>query len=343
MKDKKFFITGVNGFIGSMLAEKLLGQGYKVAGIDPETFNIKHLLKNKKFSFMKARLENSHGLVEKQIKAAGIIIPLAAVATPVDYIRNPLKVFELDFEENLFIVKMCVKHKKRIIFPSTSEVYGMCGDASFNEDTSKFILGPTKNQRWIYSCCKQLLERIIWAHGKESGLRFTVFRPFNWVGPRLDSLKGARSKSSRVITLFISNIVNGEPLLLVDGGGQRRSFTDISDGVGCLLKIIENKNSVCDGEIFNIGNPGNEMNIKELAEKLLESFKKHPLRRRFPEPPGIKSVKSGLFYGEGYEDIPHRKPCVKKAEKLFGWKPRTPFSETLEKTLDYFLKKARPR
>ncbi len=140
-----------------------------------------------------------------------MILPLVAIATPIEYTRNPLRVFELDFEENLKIVRDCVKYGKRIIFPSTSEVYGMCTDANFDEDHSNLVVGPINKQRWIYSVSKQLLDRVIWAYGEKEGLRFTLFRPFNWMGPRLDNLNAARIGSSRAITQLILNLVEGSP------------------------------------------------------------------------------------------------------------------------------------
>lgn len=338
MKRTKVFIPGVNGFIGNALAEKLLSDGgYEVRGIDINSYNVKRLFCHEKFIFKKGDIRENHKWIEAQVAKSDIVIPLAALVTPVEYVREPLKVFELDFEENLKIVRSCVKHKKRLIFPSTSEVYGMCDEEVFNEETSRLTLGPVKTQRWIYSCCKQLLERVIWAYGKEHKLNFTLFRPFNWIGPRLDSLEAARNKSSRVVTRFILDLIEGRPLLLVDGGRQKRCFMDISDGVECLFKIIQNKNNICAGKIFNIGNPENEFSIRDLARMLIEKFKRHPLYKKFPKAAGIKRVKSSDFYGEGYQDIFHRKPSVKNARKLLGWRPLAPFPVSLEKTLDYFL------
>ena len=115
------------------------------------------------------------------MRKCDVILPLVAIATPATYVREPLRVFELDFEANLPIIRHCVKYKKRVVFPSTSEVYGACRDKEFDPETSELVLGPIHKQRWIYSCVKQLLDRIIWAYGQQ-GLQFTLFRPFNWVG-----------------------------------------------------------------------------------------------------------------------------------------------------------------
>jgi len=179
---------------------------------------------------------------------------------------------------------------------------------------------------------------VIWAYGRTEGLKFTLFRPFNWIGPRLDSLSSARIGSSRVITQLILNLVDGTPIQLVDGGNQKRCFTDVSDGVECLFRIIENKGGRCDGSIINIGNPDNEASIRELAEILVEKFQNHPFRRHFPPFAGIREVESKAFYGEGYQDVWHRKPCIKNARRLVGWNAVKPLVQSVEETLDFFLK-----
>jgi len=165
-----------------------------------------------------------------------------------------------------------------------------------------------------------------------------LFRPFNWIGPRLDSLSSARIGSSRVITQLILNLVDGTPIQLVDGGSQKRCFTDVSDGVECLFRIIENKGGRCDGRIINIGNPDNEASIRDLAEILVEKFQNHPFRHHFPPFSGIREVESKTFYGEGYQDVFHRKPCIKNAKRLVGWNPVKPLERSVEETLDFFLK-----
>ena len=260
-----------------------------------------------------------------------------AIATPIEYVRNPLRVFELDFEENLRIVRYCAKYGKRLIFPSTSEVYGMCQDDEFDEQKSNFVLGPIHKQRWIYSCCKQMLDRVIWAYGATENLPFTLFRPFNWVGPRLDSLQSARIGSSRVITQFILHLVEGTSIQLVDGGRQKRCFTDVHDGVECLFRIIENKDDRCNGRIFNIGNPENEYSMQELANILREKFAAHPLRKHFPPEAGTQYIEARAFYGEGYQDVQHRRPSIRQARTILGWEPAVPFAQSVSETLDYFL------
>ncbi len=337
----RVLIFGVNGFIGNHLTERLLNDGgYEVYGMDIGSETIGRFLDCPNFHFVEGDIGIHTEWIEYQIKKCDVVLPLVAIATPIEYTRNPLRVFELDFEENLKIVRHCVKYKKRILFPSTSEVYGMCDDDEFDEDSSRLILGPINKQRWIYSASKQLLDRVIWAYGATEGLKFTLFRPFNWIGPRLDNLDSARIGSSRVITQFILNLVDGSPIKLVDGGAQKRCFTDINDGVDALVRIIQNKGGRCDGQIINIGNPDNEAGIRELAELLLDCFEKHPLRRHFPPFAGFQTVESGNYYGKGYQDVAHRKPSIRNARRLLDWSPVVPFRQTIEETLDFFLRTA---
>jgi len=335
----RVLILGVNGFIGNFLSERLLQSShYEVHGMDLYDNAISRLRSKPGFHFHEGDISIHDEWIEYHIKKCDIIVPLVAIATPIEYTRNPLRVFELDFEENLRIVRYCVKYDKRIIFPSTSEVYGMCEEDEFDEDHSRLVLGPINKQRWIYSCSKQLLDRVIWAYGQQQGLKFTLFRPFNWIGPRLDTLDAARIGSSRAITQLILNLVEGTPIQLIDGGEQKRCFTDVSEGVECLYRIIENIDGVCNGKIINIGNPDNEASIRELAEMLYHQFEEHPLRGQFPPFAGTHEVESHSYYGEGYQDVQHRRPSIRNAKRFLGWQPEIPLEQSVTKTLDFFLR-----
>lgn len=340
-KKKSVLILGANGFIGSALSEKLLQNGkYEVHSMDLRSNYLQHLIGKPNFNFSEGDISIQREWIEYHVRKCDVIIPLVAIATPIEYTRNPIRVFELDFEENLRIVRHCVKYGKRIIFPSTSEVYGMCDEEEFDEDNSKLILGPIRMQRWIYSCCKQLLDRVIWAYGQKEGLKFTLFRPFNWVGPRLDTLDSARIGSSRAITQLILNLVEGTPILLIDGGQQKRCFTDLSDGIECLFRIIEDKDNLCNGKIINIGNPDNEASIAELAKILVDKFEKNPMRKKFPPFAGFKEVESLSYYGEGYQDVQFRKPKIANAAKFVKWRPHIPLDRSVDETLNFFLKES---
>jgi nucleoside-diphosphate-sugar epimerase len=341
----RILVLGVNGFIGNSLAQRILEEkDWEVFGMDIRDDKLDTCLGNSRFHFVEGDISINKEWIEYHVKKCDVVMPLVAIATPATYVREPLKVFQLDFEENLNIVRLCVKYKKRLLFPSTSEVYGMCPEREFDEDESPLVLGPIRMQRWIYSASKQLLDRVIWAYGFQQGLRFTLFRPFNWIGPKLDELTSDPEKegSSRVVTQFISSLLLGEPIRLVDGGTQRRCFTYIDDGIECLMKIIENRDGKLDGEIFNIGNPRNEATIKDLAYKLKEMFMSHPSAKNQSKHSEIVEVFSKEFYGEGYQDIDFRVPSIRKAQQQIGWEPKTDLDTALRKTLEYYLETNQP-
>lgn len=338
----KVLILGVNGFIGSHLSTRILKEtDWNIYGLDLGDHKLKEVINKSNFHFIEGDIAINKEWIEYHIKKCDVVIPLVAIATPKSYIENPLAVFELDFEENLRIIRQCVQYKKRVIFPSTSEVYGMCPDESFDEYSSKFVLGPIPKQRWIYSCSKQLLDRVIWAYGARGELDFTLIRPFNWIGPRLDSLETAKEGSSRVVTQFIASLVYQQPIVLVDGGMQSRSFTYIDDGIDALMKILKNEAGKATGQIFNIGNPANNITIGELADTLLRMFKQNPQHKKDPVYSEIVIKPAGDFYGEGYQDIQTRVPSIKNAQKLLRWEPRVGLEEALKHTLDSFLEEIR--
>lgn len=338
----KILILGVNGFIGNALVRRILHTTtWEVFGMDLYNNKLEHSLNHPRFTFLEGDIAINKEWIEYHIKKCDVVLPLVAIATPMTYVKEPLRVFELDFEENLRVVRQCVKYGTRIIFPSTSEVYGMCPEPEFKEDESVLVLGPINKPRWIYSCSKQLLDRVIWAYGREGALQFTLFRPFNWIGPKLDDIYAAKEGSSRVVTQFIINLVNREPIRLVDGGLQKRCFTYVEDGIDCLMKIIENTGGAADGQIFNIGNPDNEASVKELAFMLKKMFQEHPEHRQDEFYSDIIEVPHEEYYGQGYQDIFTRKPSIANAKNRLGWRPRTDLATSLKITLDAFIEEVR--
>jgi UDP-4-amino-4-deoxy-L-arabinose formyltransferase/UDP-glucuronic acid dehydrogenase (UDP-4-keto-hexauronic acid decarboxylating) len=338
----KILILGVNGFIGNALVRRILAtRDWEVFGMDLFSNKIEECLGHPRFHFLEGDIAINKEWIEYHIKKCEVVLPLVAIATPMAYVKKPLAVFELDFEENLRVVRQCVKYGSRIVFPSTSEVYGMCTDQEFSEDASTLTLGPINKQRWIYSCSKQLLDRVIWAYGESGQLQFSLFRPFNWIGPKLDDLDAAKEGSSRVVTQFILNLIQREPIKLVDGGFQKRCFTYVEDGIDCLMRIIENPGGVADGQIFNIGNPANEASVKELAYLLRQLFQEHPDHCHDEAFSEIIETSADDYYGKGYQDILTRKPSIEKAHRLLGWHPQTDLKTSLKFTLDAFLEEAR--
>jgi len=320
---KKLLILGVNGFIGHHLSEAVIRQtDWDVYGMDLECDRLANVLGNSRFHFFEGDITINREWVEYHIRKCDVLLPLVAIATPATYISDPLRVFELDFEANLPLIRQCVKHRKRVVFPSTSEIYGMSPDREFHPYDSALVLGPVPKSRWIYSCSKQLLDRVIWAYGAEQHLDFTLFRPFNWIGPGLDRMTTPKEGSSRVLTQFLGNIVRGENIQLVDGGTQRRCFTFISEGIDCLLRIIANRDAVASGKIYNVGNPKNDLSVRQLAELMLETAKTLGPYAESAARVRLVEVSAEKYYGAGYQDVRGRVPWIENTVQELGWQPR---------------------
>jgi nucleoside-diphosphate-sugar epimerase len=334
---KKILILGVNGFIGHHLTRRILADtDWIVYGMDMHVDRIDSLLGHPRFKFFEGDITINHEWIEYHVKKCDVVLPLVAIATPADYIARPLEVFELDFEANLPIVRACVKRGKRLIFPSTSEVYGMCSDEQFDAETSNLVLGPINKPRWIYSCCKQLIDRVIWSYGTAGRLDFTLFRPFNWVGPGLDDLHAAKEGSSRVVTQFLGHIARGEAIQLVDGGHQRRSFTDIEDAMDALMKIVENPGGVASGRIYNIGNPSNNYSIRELASMMIRLAARYPEWKERACEVQVVDVSAEIYYGEGYQDMLNRRPLIDSTRAALGWSPVIGMEQTLMHLFEHY-------
>lgn len=330
-------ILGVNGFIGHHLSLQLIERpGWHVYGMDMRDDQVSGIVDHPQFHFFEGDMSINREWIEYHVKKCDIVLPLVAIATPASYVADPLAVFELDFAANLPIVEACHKYGSRLIFPSTSEVYGMSTDVEFHPYESDLVLGPIAKSRWIYSCAKQLLDRVIAAYGQTRGLQYTIFRPFNFIGTGLDSLHAQKEGSSRVVTQFLGHIVRGEDIQLVDGGNQRRSFTDIADGIDALMRIIDNPGGIADGKIYNIGNPGNDVSIGQLAELMLELGRAMPEYACNAARTSLVQVDAARYYGEGYQDIQTRVPFIGNTTEELGWTPRIDLDASLRSIFQYY-------
>jgi nucleoside-diphosphate-sugar epimerase len=334
---KKILILGVNGFIGHHLSKRIVETtDWEVYGMDMQTDRVEDLIGDERFHFFEGDITINREWIEYHVRKCDTVLPLVAIATPATYVKEPLKVFELDFEANLPIVRGCVRHGKRLVFPSTSEVYGMSPDRQFDPEASPLVYGPINKPRWIYACAKQLMDRVIHAYGMMEGLDYTLFRPFNWIGSGLDNLNAAKEGSSRVITQFLGHIVRGEPIKLVDGGRQKRAFTYIDDGIEALMKIIDNPRRIASGKIYNVGNPRNNHSVKDLAGMMLKLALEYPEYRDNARKVRLVNTTAAQYYGKGYQDVQNRVPLIAQTTKDLGWKPRVGMRQALKHIFDAY-------
>ena len=337
---KKVLILGVNGFIGHHLTQRILETtDWEVYGMDMSSDRLAGALAHPRMHFFEGDITINKEWIEYNVRKCDVILPLVAIATPATYVREPLRVFELDFEANLPIVRAAAKYKKHLVFPSNSEVYGMCTDSEFDPETSHLVYGPINKQRWIYACSKQLLDRVIAGYGMEQGLNYTLFRPFNWIGPGLDSIFTTKEGSSRVVTQFLGQIVRGEPIQLVDGGRQKRAFADISDGISALMAILKNPGGIASGKIYNIGNPANHWSVRRLAETMLAMAADYPEYAGAAAGSRIVDTSAQDFYGTGYQDVQDRLPKIKGTVDDLGWQPLVDMDRSLRAIFESYREK----
>ena len=304
-----------------------------MVGVDVDRAKLTHIDPNA-FSFHLADVRTARERVEELIRRSDVVVDLIAFANPSHYVSSPLEVFHLNFVCNLEIAELCIRHRKRLIQYSSSEVYGKSdrGD-SFSETTTDMVLGPVHKQRWIYAASKSLLERLLYAHGTNGSLDYTIVRPFNFIGSRIDYLVPAGTMGGpRVFAHFMSALLQGGPMFLVEGGRARRSFLHISDANEAFQTLLDHFEA-SRNQIYNFGNPENNVTIRDLALLMKELYEELTGSR---SPCLLVEMSGEQFYGVGYEDADRLPPDVAKLRAL-GWAPRHDLRRTLRDAMNHYL------
>jgi UDP-apiose/xylose synthase len=352
MSKKKVIILGCGGFVGSHLVDRMLATDrYEIEGWDVSYDKISQHLGDPNLTFHQQYVDakTTYSELEPVIAEADAVFSLAAVCTPAQYCESPVKTIRSNFIDAYKLIDLCSEHRKWLIHTSTCEVYGRTlssyipGEGYSNpdlyeqrEDETPCLLGPTKNHRWSYATAKQLFERYLLAHGEENQLPWTVVRPYNWFGARMDFIPGRDGDGvPRVLACFMTALLDGKPMQLIDGGHAYRTITFIDDAIDSLMLMLEQPGK-SQNQIFNVGNRGAEVTMRELALMMREVAAEITGRKEFLEHP-IEDVTSEEFYGKGYEDCDRRVPDIRKAESLLGWKPKTSLRETLRTTMKYYF------
>ena len=327
-------IVGCGGFIGCHLLDAILTRTqWRVFGVDLDFYRIQHRLSDERCEFMVADLADK-SVVERIAKYPGVV-NLAAICTPSRYMAEAPEVIRSNYDHPAALADACAKSGSWLIHFSTSEIYGRTSADSglLVEDESELTFGPVTASRWSYATAKLLTERYI---AGLQNLKWTVVRPFNFVGPYMDFMPGVDGSGiPRVLANFSTALVRGEPLKLVNGGIAKRSFTSVFDAVDFMFALFESDKTPF-SQAFNIGNPDNEITIAELAWKMRKIYAeiKGISLESVPEPEEVSGVE---YYGEGYEDSMRRLPSVEKAERLLGFKAKTPIDVVLRESLTWFV------
>lgn len=320
---QRVLVTGCNGFIGSHLVDTLVKKNYHVFGVDlyPYQWNDNHLDVQKKdnFSEIKGDLLNTE-FVRKIISdlKPDIVFHLASVVGVNLYLDDPFKVIDININTTKNLIEALKNEKCKLVFSSTSEIYGINPQIPWKEDESNRVLGSTRVDRWSYSSSKAVAEHMLWTAHRIYNLPVTVVRFFNVYGPR--------QRSDLVVPAMIKQALSGKPVLLYDGGRQTRCFTFVEDAVEGI--ILAATLPAATGHVFNIGR-NVEVSIKELLQEIKTQIE--PLTKI-----NFEYVNTKKLYGHSYQDIPRRVPNVEKARDLLGWEAKTPLSEGLSRTITWW-------
>lgn len=316
----KILITGGAGFLGSHLAERCLVGGHKVFAMDiARDLKVRHLFGNKGFHYVYDSVMNIE-MLDAMVSKCDIVYHMAAVVGVEHYVADPYHVLNVNINGTQNVLKAAYKHGKKVIFASTSEVYGKNERIPFREDSDR-VLGPTTIDRWCYSTSKAVGEHFCFAYQK-MGLPIVILRYFNVYGPRLDAID-----RGRIITIFVGQLLKNRDLTVIGDGKQTRCFTYVSDAIEATYRAGMKNNAI--GQIFNIGSD-KETSIKELAEFMIEISGSQSK---------IKYVAKESVYGVSYEDISRRVPDVKKMNEILGVRAEVDLKEGLKKIIDWFKKK----
>jgi dTDP-glucose 4,6-dehydratase len=304
----RILLSGGAGFIGSHLSERLLEEGHQVVAIDDlssgRESNISHLSDNDGFEF-----KDQDILEDLEINGnIDYVLHFASRAAPKDYQEHPIHTLRTNSEGTLYLLKLADENDAKFLYASTSEVYGDPEEHPQTEEYNGNV--NTTGPRSCYDESKRLGEAAIKSYDMKHGIDYRIIRIFNTYGPRL------KKNDGRVISNFLNQALNDEPLTVYGDGKQTRSFCYIDDLVNGILKAMKSKK----GEIFNLGNP-DEYTILELAEKVQK----------------VVDTESEITFHDLPQDDPSkRKPDITKAKEKLEWKPKIDLKKGLKKTARYY-------
>jgi len=318
----KILITGGAGFVGSHLADKLIGQGHEITVIDDLSTgrysNIAHLEDTELFRLIIDTVLNEK-LMEELIRETDHVYHMASAVGVKLIMEHPVRTIETIFRGTDVVLGFCSRYRKRVLIPSTSEVYGKGASIPFKEDDD-LLTGSTDKHRWAYACAKTLDEFLALAHWKKTKLPVVVVRLFNTVGPRQTGHYGM------VVPRFVHAAMKNEAIIVHGDGTQSRCFGHVLDVVDGLTKLLDSP--VCFGKVINLGN-SEEVSIKQLADRAIE------LTGSTSE---IRFVPYEEAYGEGFEDMRRRVPSLERAENLIGYRPTRTLTDIINDVADEFRK-----
>jgi len=321
MNGKVVMVTGGAGFVGSHLIEALLAQDNEVHVFDvtplEKALNLKEVAAHPNLHYFAGDLREQSDIKRFWRKDADHIFHLASVVGIKNYIADPLKLVDISVIGTRYILEEAAKSRTRILFSSTSEIFGKNPDIPWSEDSDR-VLGPTYVDRWSYSSSKAVCEHMLYGMYKNCKLPFTIVRFFNVYGPRQNPYF--------VVSQSVYKALRGEQPLLYDDGKMTRCFTYVEDIIKGVLIAAEAPQAI--GEAFNLGNTV-EIDMQYVIETIL---------READTDIGYRVFDTQKEYGKQYEDIIRRVPKVTKAKEILGWEAEIQIEEGVRKTIEWARK-----
>jgi len=319
----RFLITGGAGFIGSHLAELLLGRGDEVLLLDDLSTgsmeNIRHLKSYGRMHYFLDSIENRQLLAEL-VDESDVIFHLAAAVGVRLIVESPVRTIETNVNGTQLVLDAACKKRKLVFTASTSEVYGKNTNVPFRED-SDLVLGPTTKGRWSYAASKALDEFLALSYWKEKKQPVVIARLFNTVGPRQTGRYGM------VMPNFVAQALEGAPITVYGTGQQSRCFCDVRDAVEAITRLVATDRAV--GEVVNVGSD-QEVTIEGLA---------HVVKERTGSSSPITYIPYDQAYEPGFEDMQRRVPLLEKLERLTDFRPTTPLTQIIDRVAEHFSRK----
>ena len=313
----KVLITGGAGFVGSHLTDAFLAQGDEVTILDlASDQKVSHNLGNPRFRLVRDSVLNRE-ILESLIAWCDCVYHLAAVVGVEHYVGDPYQVLNINVNGTQTVLNVAFKLHKKVIFSSTSEVYGRNLAVPFHEDSDR-LMGSTRIDRWCYATSKAVGEHFCFAFHK-MGLPVVILRYFNVYGPRLDQVD-----VGRVISIFLGQLMRGDPLTVIGNGEQTRCFTYVDDAIRATMAAGTTDKAL--GRAINVGSD-KEFTIKELAEMMI---------RISGSSSTLRFVSQESVYGPSYEDIPRRVPDARLMNEILKVDAKVPLEEGLRQTLEWY-------
>lgn len=315
----RYLITGGAGFIGSHIVDALTMRGDSVVVLDDLSTgrreNIEHHLDSDHVELVDGSILSAD-LVDESMKSVDACFHMASAVGVQLIVDKPLESLTLNVRGNDTVISAAAKHRKRVLFASTSEIYGKNSVGALTEVSDR-ILGSPYKARWAYATAKAYGEYLAYAYHREQGIEVVVPRIFNTVGPRQTGAYGM------VLPRLVKQALAGHDLTVYGNGMQSRCFAHVADTVHALLMLMDSPEAT--GRVFNVGCP-TEVPIVELARRIIE---------RSGSSSAVKFVPYEQAYGEGFEELGRRQPDITAITETIGWAPTRDLDEAIDDVIHY--------